>query len=422
MSAESAEEVPAGVDPGEGGPVDPLAEWTSVEDEAAACLREYEDVCLLIRRADAARMRLLVKFAALRPPQEGEERRFADFAPEEVAVEVGLSPREAAREMKLACALADRLPATLAALEAGEIDLRRAEAMARITSSLPAEQAGEVERRVLARGGRCNRDAFAAAARRAVLVMDPEGGQRRHERRRAERHVRLIPEDDGMARLQVLLPAEEAQACSRRLDQIARHAVAGNPEDGRTLDQVRADALIDLVLGRDRGFDPLTVEIQVVVPVTTLLGMSEAPAELPGYGPIPAALARELADRPNSTWRRILTDPASGALVEVADRRFPSPGQARHVRARDRRCVFPACHQPASMCELDHTVEYVVGGRTLTTNLGSLCERHHRLKHAGAGWELEQTGDGRFTWTTPTGGRHTVEPPPYLDLHDLNDR
>jgi hypothetical protein len=37
------------------------------------------------------------------------------------------------------------------------------------------------------------------------------------------------------------------------------------------------------------------------------------PAELAGYGPIPAAMAREIVA---ATWHRLLIDPASGALLD----------------------------------------------------------------------------------------------------------
>jgi hypothetical protein len=53
--------------------------------------------------------------------------------------------------------------------------------------------------------------------------------------------------------------------------------------------------------------------VSVIVPITTLLGLDEHPGELVGYGPIPAPLAREIAAE--GTWRRLLTDPASGTLL-----------------------------------------------------------------------------------------------------------
>ena len=379
-------------------------------------MARYLELSKIIAEAEAARIKALGEFAANRRLPSGEPTRFGEYAPEELAVEARLAPATAAREMRFAQAVLARLPRSLAALAAGDIDMARLQSMERATSHLTEAQAAQVEQRVLDKGGRPSHQAFTAATRRAVLAVDPDGAQQRADLRKADRHVRLVPDDDGMARLQLLVPAVQAQCVYQLLTRLGRQALAADPADTRSLDQARADVAIDLLLGRDRDFPPIQVEVQVVVPVTTLLGMSDAPGELPGYGPLPAGIARQLADQPNSTWRRILTDPLSGALVEVGDRRFPSPAQVRHVKARDRRCIFPGCGRPAAHCDVDHTLDYAIGGRTLRTNMGSLCRRHHMLKHSAAGWSLKQTGDGKFTWRTPGGRKHTVTPPPYADL------
>jgi hypothetical protein len=52
----------------------------------------------------------------------------------------------------------------------------------------------------------------------------------------------------------------------------------------------------------------------------------------------------------------------------------------------------------------------LVGPGTVYFNLGCLCRFHHQVKQA-PGWHLEQD-HGRFIWTTPTGLRFIVHPPP----------
>ncbi|MCL2784599.1 MAG: hypothetical protein FWD55_04020, partial [Propionibacteriaceae bacterium] len=54
--------------------------------------------------------------------------------------------------------------------------------------------------------------------------------------------------------------------------------------------------------------------------------------------------------------------------------------------------------------DLDHTNPYRAGetGQTRVSNLGPLSRRAHRLK-THAGWRLEQTSEGCFTWYTPAG-------------------
>ncbi|HEY3259488.1 MAG TPA: DUF222 domain-containing protein, partial [Pseudonocardiaceae bacterium] len=59
-----------------------------------------------------------------------------------------------------------------------------------------------------------------------------------------------------------------------------------------------------------------------------------------GYGPIPADMTRELAA--DATWRRLLTDPTSGTLLDVGRTTYKPPtALADFVRARDVTCRFP---------------------------------------------------------------------------------
>ncbi|WP_127129364.1 DUF222 domain-containing protein, partial [Georgenia sp. SYP-B2076] len=56
------------------------------------------------------------------------------------------------------------------------------------------------------------------------------------------------------------------------------------------------------------------VRVNVTVPLTTLLGGTE-PGTLDGYGPIDPATARALAL--GGTWRRLVTDPLSGQVLDL---------------------------------------------------------------------------------------------------------
>jgi hypothetical protein len=152
--------------------------------------------------------------------------------------------------------------------------------------------------------------------------------------------------------------------------------------------------------------------VQVVVPVTTLLGLSEEPAELAGYGPIPAGIARQIAA--DATWRRLLTDPASGALLDYGRTTYRPPAHlAGHVRARHQVCVFPGCRRPACKCDLDHRVRFP-DGPTSEANLGPACRRHHRCKQR-PGWSLHRDEHGNHHWTTPTGRTYINQPDPLID-------
>ena len=115
---------------------------------------------------------------------------------------------------------------------------------------------------------------------------------------------------------------------------------------------------------------------------------------------VPALTAWALAT--GGTWRRLVTDPISGVVLDVGRTRYRSPvGLADLVRARDRSCVFPTCQTPAQRCDIDHLTPWGRGGTTSLDNLVTLCQAHHRLKHTPR-WELtrdETTGD--LSWRTP---------------------
>ena len=115
---------------------------------------------------------------------------------------------------------------------------------------------------------------------------------------------------------------------------------------------------------------------------------------------VPAMTAWALAA--GGTWRRLVTDPVGGTVVDVGRTRYrPPAGLADLVRARDRACVFPTCQTPAERCDIDHLTAWSQGGTTSLNNLATLCEAHHRLKHT-PGWALtrDQT-TGTLSWHTP---------------------
>ena len=115
---------------------------------------------------------------------------------------------------------------------------------------------------------------------------------------------------------------------------------------------------------------------------------------------VPALTAWALAA--GGTWRRLVTDPASGVVIDVGRTRYrPPAGLADLVRARDRACVFPTCQAPASRCDIDHLTAWSEGGTTSLDNLVVLCQAHHRLKHT-PGWALTRDRDsGTLSWHTP---------------------
>ncbi|MCI1020147.1 DUF222 domain-containing protein [Microbacterium sp. C5A9] len=187
--------------------------------------------------------------------------------------------------------------------------------------------------------------------------------------------------------------------------------------DRRTIDQIRADVLADLLLAappspeNGTGLGNISARIQVTVAATTLTGDDDRPAELDGHGPLAPEIARCLAGY-NTGWTRLFLDP-SGLIAET-DTYTPSEPMRRFLRARDQHCRFPGCRMPAHRCDIDHTHDHARGGRTRIDNLSHLCRRHHSLKHPDIDdrhrWTAHQLPDGTITWTSPLRRRYSDPP------------
>ncbi|WP_052436226.1 HNH endonuclease signature motif containing protein [Georgenia sp. SUBG003] len=148
------------------------------------------------------------------------------------------------------------------------------------------------------------------------------------------------------------------------------------------------------------------VQINVAVPLSTLLGGGE-PGTLQGYGPIDAATARALAA--GGTWRRLVTEPLSGTVLDVGRKKYRPPADlARIIRERDRTCVRPGCSTRATGCELDHIVPASQGGSTSSHNNAAMCTFDHRHKTLGD-FRVRRNPDGTFDWTSRTGHQYRRE-------------
>ena len=224
------------------------------------------------------------------------------------------------------------------------------------------------------------------------------------------------------------------QNTPRRNDDLAKSTEIANPWK---IDNRRADAFIEIInqflttdiadqTGTDQtGADQTAtsagnlakqkklknlnwkpISINVTIDLPTLLGIAENPAQLTGYGPIPASLARELAADGN--WQRFITDPRSGELLDLGRKSYrPSQYLVDFLLARDRTCRFPGCRYPAHRSDIDHVTPWDEGGKTTPENLGALCRRHHRLKTHG-GWKVTSASDGSCEWISPTGKHYFV--------------
>ena len=350
------------------------------------------------------------------------------------------------------------------------------ETAAAIREGLPTEAIARIEESAIAHAEFHTPAQVGNKVRTMLAQVAPKEFEEIVVRARDTRKVSMYRESDGMATVVAILPAEDAQTvmsaienfvirANRRDEEARNHAAkaeiiraafigrapstyenakrnngagvhgageqikmtpveeaAFNNEyapDLRTMDMKRADALSEIAgiavsLSADEAKSHRrSVSVNVTIDLPTLLGLNENPGQLAGYGVLPAQIVRALAGE--GKWRRFITDPNSGTLLDYGrDSYQPPQDLVDYLIARDRTCRFPGCRQSAARADIDHAEAWEDGGATSAANLGALCRRHHRMKTHG-GWKLTSNEDGSCNWESPDGHRYFVPARPVLD-------
>lgn len=361
---------------------------------------------------------------------------------EDVSSALRLSAGTAQMRIDVARTLVNHLPQTCSALATGEISPAHATVIAKETASAIRDGLSEfavfsIEERAISYAEFHTPAQVAQQVRTAIAKFAPETFEEVVEKARDSRRVSCYNDIDGMSTVVAILPAEDAQTVMKAIEAFIlrsnRVDVVGSSEtsaavtqssaflrygvdptgeqmvvkDSRSADMKRADALTEIAgfalasKVADVATHRRPVTINVTIDLPTLLGLSENPGQLAGYGAIPASVARALAS--DGKWRRFITDPQSGALLDYGRQTYEPPqGLIDFLIARDRTCRFPGCRRSAALSDLDHAQSWEDGGTTSLDNLGALCRRHHQLKTHG-GWEIKSRADGSCTWTSPLG-------------------
>jgi hypothetical protein len=332
-------------------------------------------------------------------------------------------------------ALTSHLPATLAALQAGVLTPAHAFVLYEELRELPAALAAAVEAEVLAGSVEewTTRD-LGEQVRRAIIRADASAAAERERTARTKRRVWMRELPDAQAMLGLVGPAAEIIRIYNSAHAWARAALDAGRADRPTASTDLADslagaaavctdrmapttldrAMYDVIRDRLLGDAPVPapVEIGVLATLPMLLGLTEDPAFLTGYGPIPAPVARALAAEDGARWRRLLTDPDTGALLDRGARTYrPSAALRAFLIARDGTCRTPGCSTAAARCDLDHRAPWP-HGPTTRDNLEARCRRHHGLKTAKI-WTVVAESDGTSTIVTAAGHRYSTRPVDY---------
>ncbi|GCE43819.1 CONSERVED 13E12 REPEAT FAMILY PROTEIN [Rhodococcus wratislaviensis] len=148
-----------------------------------------------------------------------------------------------------------------------------------------------------------------------------------------------------------------------------------------------------------------------------LAGENEA-ADVAGFGPVPAGIARQLVANAldgdtEVTLRNVYSCPLSGALtaMESQSRTFPK-GLRKLIDLRDRTCRTPWCDAPIR--HHDHILSRRNKGATTAQNGAGLCAGCNYAKE-GDGWTARPVRrHGRthlFDLGTPTGHHYRSAAP-----------
>jgi hypothetical protein len=186
-------------------------------------------------------------------------------------------------------------------------------------------------------------------------------------------------------------------------DDIVAGAIQGGWFENRESHSV--DALLDLIRPETTAAARPQNMVHVVVDYEALMrGHRETgeKCEIPGIGPIPVTLARQMAD--DCILKVLLTKGVD--VMTVAHAGYSPPVHLRTALAvRDQdRCIVPGCNRRRQV-QIDHRNAY---GRTRVTrleDLALLCPFHHYLK-TFCGYTY-RGGPGTWEWLPPAG--HDVD-------------
>ena len=356
----------------------------------------------------------------------------------DLAVRLSLTESTVRGHGMIARILRARLPLVWCCFAEGEMSTQNAREAASIVIELPAALWVQFETKIMA-VAQCAPSKFRACARAAAEKLNAQTLEARHELANANRGVWCEADRDGMGWLHAHLSAEKLALVQATLDGLAFGLFTStdftDTNDKRTMSQLRADVLSDLLTGSPDAGMPCTggvacagraggtgtcasrpsprFTVALTIPALSLLGQGNEPAILEGMGPIDIGTARRIcATVPSFT--RLLTDPVSGSILDMDTKQYRVPAALkRWLALQQATCDFPGCARRAAHCDLDHTVAWADGGKTTAQNLSHRCRTHHTMKHQTK-WRVDKPPEStRAVWTSPTGHSREADPPPF---------
>lgn len=212
-------------------PIDPPGSWSALDDIVTRVVETRSAIARLL----AEESTILAEAGDLVLTREAErhaQRRSSghDLALREVTSELGaamrLSDRTVQQRMSAAASLTANFPQTLAAFKAGTLDAAHVSAIVDAGVSISSVDARTQYEVLLLEAAEFETPPRLRAIARVVAArLDSDTVEALQKRAHADRRVRVIALEDGMARLLVDLPAPLAYAIHDRLTQMAHEII-----------------------------------------------------------------------------------------------------------------------------------------------------------------------------------------------------
>jgi hypothetical protein len=372
-----------------------------VRREALASLEaaEAEELLEYVDRARAA---------GERDGRAAQARRRVDSAVHELSLAMTLPVPTIERRVARARRLRSTMPTVWQAWHDGRVSTTHVIGIDRAASRLVhPESVAVLDDMVVDRLARLTPGQASRWLERWVERTEADASRERHEKAHRDRSVGLRPLGDGMTRVTADISSSDAAAIRQKLTGAAHQLPA---DDDRTIDQARADLFVDALLDRREGGLGYRAVIGITVPLSSLMGFSDAPGELADRSAtIPAHVVRAAMADETSLLYRLVTDDIGNLLTVTWLGRFAPTRLSQVLEFRDGTSVFPTSSVPARACDTDHSDPWPAD--TCAANTGPLNRRAHNLKTEGH-LSLRQPSPGVFRWTTRTGHTYTRHPDP----------
>ena len=333
--------------------------------------------------------------------------KIAAYAPEPLAITLGVAPTTAMQLIADALDLHHRLPETWAQVDSLAVPAWKGRQVARPPTRCPAKPPrGSTRDRAPARS--CGARLLDTVVAEAIARHDPD----RHAEREARAKNQVwdvalftptAPEYAATSELHItgdtlwltdLYRKVCADAAAKRRRPATRRPQGRGP--GQPLQAlVEQRARSDRVETAHRRPQLLYLHLDLTDLDDDLVSAGRAER----LGPVSRAKIREWVGDSQVRIQPVIRMDGD----ETVNGHDPPDRMRDQVILRDSTCQFPSCQVDSRRCDLDHVIPYDPHGppgQTRPSNLVALCRRHHNAKTSGL-WRYVRTPEGECVWSGP---------------------